>query len=45
MRVNKVNIYKDIELENLKLFLSTYENLIFRTNVARFLKNSFILED
>ena len=47
MRVIKVNIFKDIKLENFNLietFFSIYKNPIFHwcPNVARFFKNSFI---
>jgi len=51
MRVKKVNIFKDITLENynfqLKLFFLICKNFIFIScpNMARFLKNCFIFED
>ena len=50
MRVKKVNIFKDIKLENfnpIETFFSIYRNSIVHlwTNVAQFFKNSFIWED
>ena len=50
MRVKKVNIFKDIKLENfnsIETFFSIYKNSIIylSPNVARFLKNSFIWKD
>ena len=50
MRVKKVNIFKDIKLENfnsIETFFFDLKNSIFLLcpNVARFFKNSFIYED